>query len=156
MDNRSADTKTKLKSLFEPRSIAFLGASSDPRKWGFRILANIINGGFQGKIYPVNPKKDKILGLKVYESVSHIPETPDMAVIVVPPPGVPQLVRECINKGIKAGVVITAGFAEIGKEGERLQKEIAEVAQGGEIILVGPNSNGIETVMISLLTRGKK
>ena len=123
--------------------MAFLGASSDPTKWGFRILANLVNGGFQGKIYPVNPKKREILGLKVYGSVGDIPETPDLAVIVVPPPRVPGIVKECVNKGIKAGVVITAGFAEIGENGERLQREIVEIGRNGGMILVGPNSNGI-------------
>jgi len=137
------DIKRNFKLLFEPRSVAFLGASRDPRKWGFRILANIIIGKFEGKIYPVNPKKGEILGLKVYGSVGDIPETPDLAVIVVPPTSVVGAVKECVNKGIKAGVIITAGFAEIGKEGERVQQEIVETARSGGMILVGPNSFGI-------------
>lgn len=137
------DIKRNFKLLFEPRSIAFLGASRDPQKWGFRILGNLMMGGFQGRVYPVNPKKGEVLGLKVYGSVGDIPETPDLAVIVVPPTSVVDAVKECINKGIKAGVVITAGFAEIGKEGEKVQQEIVETAHGGGMILVGPNSFGI-------------
>ncbi len=129
--------------MFEPRSIAFLGASADPKKWGYRILFNLKFGGFQGRIYPVNPTRDEIMGLKVYRSVSDIPETPDLAVIVVPPPKVPGLIKECATKGIKAGVVITAGFAEVGTEGEMLQREIAEIALKGGMRFVGPNSNGI-------------
>jgi acyl-CoA synthetase (NDP forming) len=129
--------------MFEPRSVAFLGASNDPRKWGYRILFNIKFGGFQGRIYPVNPTKDEIMGLKVYRNVGDIPETPDLAVIVVPPPSVPPLMKECVIKGIKAGVVITAGFAEVSTEGEGLQREIVEVARSGGMRFVGPNSNGI-------------
>jgi len=143
LDNKPADTITKFKRLFEPRSVAFLGASSDPIKWGFRILANLVDGGFQGRVYPVNPGKGEILGLKVYESVGDIPETPDLAVIVVPPPSVPRVLKECVDKGIQAGVVVTAGFAEIGEEGERLQQEIVDIGHSGGMILVGPNSFGI-------------
>ncbi len=89
-------------------------------KWGFRIFANIVNGGFQGRLYPINPTKQEILGLKVYKSVGEIPEIPDLAVIVIPPPGVPAVLKECADKGIKAVVVITAGFAEVDREGEKL------------------------------------
>ena len=143
MEHESTDIKGKFKLLFEPRSIAFLGASRDPQKWGFRILANIRTGKFEGKIYPVNPKGGEILGLKVYGSVGEIPETPDLAVIVVPPTSVVDAIKECTNKGIQAGVVITAGFAEIGKEGAKIQHDMVKAAQSGGMILVGPNSFGI-------------
>ncbi len=123
--------------------MALLGASADPRKWGYRILFNLKYGGFQGRIYPVNPTKDEIMGLRVYRSVGDIPETPDLAVIVVPPPSVPPLIKDCVAKGIKASVVITAGFAEVSTEGERLQREIVEIARNGTMRFVGPNSNGI-------------
>lgn len=143
MEHESTDIKGKFKLLFEPRSLAFLGASRDPQKWGFRILANIRIGKFEGKIYPVNPKGGEILGLKVYGSVGEIPETPDLAVIVVPPTSVVDAIKECTNKGIQAGVVITAGFAEIGKEGAKIQHDMVKAAQSGGMILVGPNSFGI-------------
>ena len=143
MNYTPADIATNSRLLFEPRSVAFLGASSNQGKWGFRILANLVYGGFQGKIYPVNPKKEEILGLKVYGNIGEVPETPDLAVIVVPPPSVPGVLKECISKGIKAGVVITAGFAEIGEEGEKLQQEIVDIGRKGGMILVGPNSFGI-------------
>lgn len=143
MDNKPSDITAKFKLLFDPRSVAFLGASDDPGKWGYRVLANLIAGGFQGNIYPVNPKKEEILGLKVYRSVGDIPEIPDLAVIVVPPPSVAGVVKECVAKRMKAGVVITAGFAEIGGEGERLEREIIEVASSGGMALIGPNSFGI-------------
>lgn len=142
-DRNSPDLTVNFKALFYPKSIAFLGASSDPIKWGFRILENIVGGGYQGKIYPINPKGGEILGLKVYTQVADIPKIPDFAVFVVPPPSVPGAVKECINKGIKAGVVITAGFAEIGEDGVKLQQEAVQIARSGGMILVGPNSMGI-------------
>jgi acyl-CoA synthetase (NDP forming) len=143
LDNTSIEIVTKLKLLFEPRSIAFLGASSNPGKWGFRILSNLVSGGFQGRIYPVNPNKGEILGVKVYGSVEDIPETPDLAVIVVSASSVATVVKDCVTKGIKAGLVITAGFAEVGTEGEKLQREFVEVAREAGMRLAGPNSNGV-------------
>lgn len=131
----------KLKLLFEPRSVAFIGASNDPEKWGYRILANLIDGGYQGKIYPVNPRRGEILGWQVYATVADIPETPDMAVIVVPPQHVAGAVRECVGKGTQAGIVITAGFAETGDE--KLEQEFVDIARKGGMVLVGPNSQGI-------------
>src|SRR3990172_8448608 len=95
----------RLEGLFRPRSIAFIGASNAPRKWGYLVLANLINGGFPGAIYPVNPKEPEVQGIKAYESVAQIPEVPALAVIVVPPPGVPGVIDECVAKGVRAGVV---------------------------------------------------
>ncbi len=133
----------KLESLFNARSVAFIGASNDPAKWGFLTLKHIIDGGFQGTIFPVNPRESEILGLRVYPTITDLPETPDLAVIIVPPPAVPGVIKECAAKGIKAGIIITAGFAELGGEGSRLQKEIVEIARKGGMAFVGPNCNGI-------------
>lgn len=130
-------------SFFEPRSIAFLGASNDKRKWGFRVLHHLVTGGYQGKIYPVNPKGEPIEGINVYKTVKDIPEVPDMAVIVVPIPGMFQAIRNCGQKGIKAGVVITAGFAEVGREGALLQEQMLETAKASGMRLIGPNCFGI-------------
>jgi len=136
-------TGEKFHALFNARSIALLGASKDLRKWGFTMLNNLINGGFKGRIYPVNPKEDEILGLKVYKSIADIPEIPELAVIVVPPTNVVQVVKECVKGGVRAGIVITAGFAELGERGARLEQELTEVARSGGMVLVGPNCNGI-------------
>ena len=143
MNNETSDLIAKLKLVFEPSSIAFLGATNNPFKWGFRIFANIVNGGFQGKLYPINPTKQEILGRKVYKTVGEIPEIPDLAVIVIPPPGVPAVLRECADKGIKAVVVITAGFAEVDRQGEKLQQEMVEIAQRVGVRFIGPNTDGI-------------
>ena len=143
MNNETSDLIAKLKLIFEPRSIAFLGATNNPFKWGFRIFANIVNGGFQGRLYPINPTKQEILGRKVYKTVGEIPEIPDLAVIVIPPPGVPAVLRECADKGIKAVVVITAGFAEVDREGEKRQQEMADIAHRAGLRFIGPNTDGI-------------
>ena len=105
----------RLEPLFNPRSVALVGASNDPGKWGFIVLFNLINGRFPGKVYAVNPRQKEILGLQVYHSVAELPETPDLAVIVVPPSSILQVIQDCLDKGIRAGVVITAGFAEVGE-----------------------------------------
>jgi acyl-CoA synthetase (NDP forming) len=137
------EMRERLRMLFHPRSIAFIGASNRPGKWGFIILANLINGGFKGAIYPINPSESQVQGLQAYRKIGDLPEVPDLAVIVVPPPVVPPVIGECVDKGIRAGVVITAGFGEVGSAGERLQREMLERARAGGMILVGPNCNGI-------------
>jgi len=143
LNNEISDLTAKLKLIFEPRSIAFLGATSNPMKWGFRIFANIVFGGYQGRLYPINPTKEEIMGKQVYRSVAELPEVPDLAVIVIPPPGVPKVLQECADKGIKAVVVITAGFAEVDRAGEGLQAEMAEIARHTGLRFIGPNTDGI-------------
>ncbi len=141
---------TEFNRFFEPASVAFLGASSDARKWGFRILFNIITGGFAGKLYPVNPRGGRINDLDVYRNVAEIPEVPDMAVIVVPPGGILQAVRECGQKGIRAVVVITAGFAEVSVDGAALQKELVDLAHSFGMRLIGPNCFGLMSTPVKL------
>jgi len=129
--------------FFSPGSLVFLGASADPGKWGYRILSNILMGGYQGKIYPVNPKGGEILGLPVYASVASVPGTPDLAIIVVPPTGIVEAIQDCVDRGVKSGVVITAGFAETGRRGANLQQRMLETARKGGMRLIGPNCFGI-------------
>jgi acyl-CoA synthetase (NDP forming) len=136
-------TKEPLAPLFSARSIAFIGASKDPSKWGFLVLKHLLDGGFPGRVYPINPKEQKILNLKVYRTLKDLPETPDLAVIIVPPPAVPGAIQECLAKGTKAAIIITAGFAETGRDGARLQEEIVDLARKGGMGFVGPNCNGI-------------
>lgn len=133
----------RLGILFNPRSLALIGASNDPLKWGYRILKNIKLGGFEGEIYPVNHREKEILGFKAYENVSAIPQVPDLVVIVVPTSAVKTALQDCIAKGIKVGVVITAGFSEIGDEGKRLENEMLEIAAEGDFTIIGPNGNGV-------------
>lgn len=137
------DLQSRFQPLFDPKSIAFIGASDNPIKWGCIVLKNLIKGGYQGKIFPVNPKEKKIQGIPAYARVRDIPQKPDLAVIVIPPPAVPQAISDCIEKGVRAGVIITAGFAEVGGDGEKFQNQMVEKARKGNMILVGPNCNGI-------------
>jgi len=131
-------------TLLSPRSVAVIGASTQPGKVGHDILNNLVTEEYKGKIYPVNPKADKILGVKAYASVRDIPGEVDLAVIVIPAPLVPGALRECGEKGIKNAVVISAGFKEVHTpEGTALEEEVATVCREHGIALVGPNCLGI-------------
>ncbi len=127
--------------LFYARSVAVVGASTSPGKLGYEILANIINGGYDGAIYPVNPKADEILGLPVFQSVSDIPAGLDLVVVVVPAPAVPGVLRQAASKGAGAAIVISGGFREAGRED--LEHELRAVIEDTGMRLVGPNCQGI-------------
>lgn len=140
----------QLDYIFKPKSIAVIGASNTPGKWGYRMVSNPLNTGFRGPVYPVNPNEKNVCGLNSYANVQDIPNQVDMAVIVVPAKAVPRAMADCAAKGIKGVVMITAGFAEIGKEGKALQDEVVRVAQQGGIRFVGPNGMGIWTSAVNL------
>jgi acyl-CoA synthetase (NDP forming) len=130
-------------SLFEPRAIAFIGASTNPAKWGFNILHHLIRGGYTGNIYPINPQGGTWFGRPLYKSLAEVPRPVDLAIIVVPKEMVPDTLRECIAAGIPAAVVITAGFGETGAEGKALEQKVVSVAREGGIRFVGPNTMGV-------------
>lgn len=129
--------------LFKARSVALIGASGNPAKWGYIMLKNLIHGGFTGSIYPINPDAEELLGKKVYKTLEEVPQPPDLAVIAVPPQSALAAVQACTKKGIKAAVCITAGFAELGEAGKSLQDEMVKAARAGGMVMVGPNCNGI-------------
>jgi len=120
-----------------------VGASDDASKHGHRLLKNLIGGGYEGRIYPVNPNAQTVLGLKSYASLGAIPERIDLAVIVIPASLVLDTVREAIDAGVGALVIITAGFGETGENGRRIQAEIAELCNRANTPMVGPNCMGI-------------
>lgn len=132
-----------LLKFFSPESIAVIGASREPEKLGAQILNNIISGNFKGKIYPVNPKANEIAGLKCYPDVLSIPDVCDLAVVVVPAGVVSTVIEDCGKKGIKAIVVISAGFKETGKEGEIKERQLVETARKYGCRIIGPNCLGI-------------
>ncbi|MCX8171820.1 MAG: CoA-binding protein, partial [Candidatus Bathyarchaeota archaeon] len=136
----------KLDMFFNPRAIAVIGASRDPSKIGHGILRNLIEGGFSGAIYPVNPNADEILGLKCYKSVRDTPGEVDLAVIVVPAKIVPLVLEDCGAKGVRGVVVISAGFGETGREGAQLEREIANICRRYGMRMQGPNCLGIISV----------
>jgi acyl-CoA synthetase (NDP forming) len=131
------------KALFEPESIAFIGASRDIFKWGFNILHHIIRCDYQGRLYPVNPQGGEWFGRKVYKNISDIDDKIDLAVIVVKDTLVPLTLTQCSGKKIPAAIVITAGFSETGEKGAALEKEVVKIARSGGIRLVGPNTMGV-------------
>jgi acyl-CoA synthetase (NDP forming) len=133
----------ELDCIFKPRSIAVIGASDTFRKWGYLMVERPLKTGFKGAIYPINPRKDKILSLPTFPSVAAVPGAIDLAVLTTPAATISGLLRECIEKGIKGAVVISAGFAEVGEEGKKFEREIVEIARSGGIRLVGPNCMGI-------------
>jgi len=129
--------------LFQPRSVAVIGASKSEEKVGHAVMRNLIASGFPGSIYPINPREEEILGRRVYRSVKDLPETPDVAVICVPAHITPAVARECGEAGIPYLVTITAGFKEIGPEGLRREQELVEIAATYGMKLVGPNCLGL-------------
>ncbi len=132
-----------LQAFFHPKSIAVIGASDSPAKIGNVILKNLRDGGFPGVLYPINPKSERILDLPCFKNIKDIPDPVDMAVVIVPARFVPQTIKDCGEKGVKAAVVITGGFSEAGPEGEKLQEEMAKVAREYGVRLIGPNCQGV-------------
>jgi acyl-CoA synthetase (NDP forming) len=134
-----------LDALFQPRSVALIGASGTPGKLGYDILYNLIQAGFKGPIYPINPKADELLGLPVFKDIGSAPSPPELAVIVIPSKMVVGAIEECGKAGVKAAVVVTGGFAEAGEEGETMQLELARAANHYGVRVVGPNCQGINS-----------
>lgn len=136
----------KLEPFFRPQCVAVIGASADTTKLGHAVLDNLVNGGFLAegrKVVPINPKGGEILGLPVYASVHDVPFPIDLAVIVIPYPYVPEALEMCGEKGIPAGIVISAGFREAGMEGLEREQELVKIAQQFNIRLIGPNCLGV-------------
>jgi acetyl coenzyme A synthetase (ADP forming)-like protein len=132
-----------LEKFFNPKSVAIVGASTQKTKVGYDILLNMIQAGFPGKIFPVNNKADSIEGLKCYPDLPSIGEVPDLVVIVIPAPAVPAIMLQCGKLGVKAVIIITAGFKEVGKEGLALEQRITQTASQYGIRVIGPNCLGI-------------
>lgn len=134
---------SQLDGILRPKSVAVIGASTSPDKLGHEILKNILDGGYQGAVYPINPKADTILDLPCHTNVKELQEPPDLAVLIIPARFVPQAIQDCGEKGVKGAVIITGGFAEAGAEGEELQQQTTEVARKFGVRLIGPNCQGV-------------
>jgi acetyl coenzyme A synthetase (ADP forming)-like protein len=139
-----------LDTFFAPRSVAIVGASRDAGKLGYDVLYNVKEGGFTGKIYPINPKADEILDLKAYPSVLDVPDPIDLAVIVIPARFVAAALEECGQKQIPSVVIITAGFREAGREGLEQELELLKIARKYNIRLIGPNCLGVINTNMNL------
>lgn len=129
-----------LRKFFEPDSVAIVGASNNPSRINYNLAANPVNLGFKGRIYPVNPNEEEIVGLKAYPSVKHIDETVDLAVIGVSHSLTLQILRDCAEKGIKRVTIIAGGFSETGEEGKKVQEEMAQLIKDNGIRAIGPNA----------------
>jgi acetyltransferase len=134
-----------LKEFFEPKSVAVIGASTNPKKLGYSVLNNLVDGGYaaKGTIFPINLTAKEILGLTAYPTVLDVPGSIDLAVIVIPYTYVPDALRTCGEKGIPAVIVISAGFREAGKDGLERELELIEIAKQYGIRLIGPNCLGV-------------
>jgi acetyltransferase len=141
---------SQLDPLFNPRSIAVIGATNNMIKWGGFTLSGIIMGGFKQKIYPISLKESKVQGLKAYKHVTEIPDEIDLAIFAIPAPSIASMMEECVDKRVKSSIIISAGLKEIGKEGEELEKKIIGIAKKGNMRVVGPNCMGIYSASSNL------
>jgi acyl-CoA synthetase (NDP forming) len=139
---RAVEVGRGMDALFSPRSIAIFGASDDVTKIGGRPLQFLLKYGYAGGIYPINRKGGLVQSLPAYAGVDDVPEVPELAVVAVPPAGVLDAVRGCARRGVKAAVILSAGFSEMGDEGRQLQEQIGEVARAAGMRVVGPNCLG--------------
>jgi acetyltransferase len=132
-----------LDPLFHPHTVAVIGAKDDSGSVARTIMVNLLSGSFQGQIYPINPKRNQVLGLKAYSSVASVPEKIDLAIIVTPAPTVPKIVAECVEAHVKSAIIISAGFKELGESGHQLEEEILRYARHGKMPIIGPNCLGV-------------
>jgi acetyl-CoA synthetase (ADP-forming) len=140
-----------LDAIFNPKSVAVIGASDNPGKLGSHVMRSLTEGRYPGRIYPVNPGKNEILEIKAYPSLFEVPDGVDLSVIVLPAEQVPKIIIECQEKNVKGIIVITAGFKEIeDKRGETLQREIMELADRAGIKIIGPNTFGVVNLHLPL------
>ncbi len=132
-----------LKKLLDASSVAIIGASKNPTKRGFQAIRTLQDEGYDGEIYPVNPKEDYILGLKCFESITAIDQPVDLALITTPARTIPSLLEECGAKGVAGAVIIAGGFRELGGKGKELEAKMVETAKANKVRLIGPNTSGI-------------
>jgi len=134
----------KLDRLFKPQRIALIGITSNPNSVGGKVLANLVEGGFRGVVYPVNPEQEAVLGIQCYPDVHQLPKTPDLGILCAPAPAVPELVRQCGKAGILGIIILSAGFKESGSEGRKLEEQVRALASEFDgMRIIGPNCLGI-------------
>src|SRR5574337_263548 len=142
----SATTEAPRRDLdvfMKPKAVAVIGATEKAGAAGRTVLWNLISSPFGGAVYPVNPKRSSILGIKAYPSLEHIPDQVDLAVVVTPAVTVPGVIHECADLGVKGAIVISAGFKEAGARGVEVEKQVLAEARRGNMCIVGPNCLGV-------------
>jgi len=138
-----AGDRSPLHDFLAPGSIAIVGASADPTKRGYKAMVGLVKDGYKGRIYPINPRADMILGVRAWPSLAEVPEPVDLALICTPASTVPALIAECGRIGVKGAIVLAAGFRETGPEGAELERQMMEAARAGGVRVIGPNTSGM-------------
>ncbi|MGA2590879.1 MAG: CoA-binding protein, partial [Bryobacteraceae bacterium] len=129
--------------FFAPKSVAVIGATENAGSVGRTILWNLVSNPFGGTVFPINPKRPSVLGVKAYKHISEVSEPVDLAVIVTPAATVPGIIHDCVEEGVRAAIVISAGFKEIGPAGAELERQILVEARRGNTRIIGPNCLGV-------------
>ena len=137
------DQRQALRAIFAPRSVAVVGATEKGGSVGRTVTWNLIAHPFGGPVFPVNPHRASVLGIKAYPDLASLPEPVDLAVIVTPAASVPGVVAECVRTGVKGAIVISAGFKETGAEGAALERQVLAEARRGRLRIIGPNCLGV-------------
>ena len=132
-----------LDTMLAPKSVALIGATDKEGSVGRTLMENLTDKAFQGKLYPVNPKRDAVMGVPAYPSIGKIPEPVDLAIICTPAASVPRVISDCAEAGIKGAIIISAGFKEIGAEGVELERQVLERARQAKMRIIGPNCLGV-------------
>ena len=135
--------RSPLHDILAPSGIAVVGASADPTKRGYKAMVGLINGGYQGHIYPINPKADHILGVQAWPSLTEMPGCPELALLCTPAATVPALIAECGRRGVKGAVILASGFGETGEEGAALEAQMMDIARAHGVRIIGPNTSGM-------------
>jgi len=143
---------SSLTPFFYPAGVAVIGASSNPRKLSFGIMRNLVNSTYTGGVYPVNPGADEILGRTSYVDISAVPDPVDLAVIVLPVSAIPETLEACGRRGVKAVIVISGGFKEVGVEGEQIEAQCLEIIRRYGMRMIGPNCVGLVNLHSGLNT----
>ena len=131
-----------LDKLFDPRSIAVIGASSKKGSVGYILLRNLIGAEYDGVVFPVNPTASSVQGIQTYASIGQVPRKVDLAVVAVPAPSVPEVIHQCGEAGVAGAVIVSSGFKEIGPTGKRLEDQVLGIAHSYGLRIVGPNCLG--------------
>jgi acetyltransferase len=143
MELKGTFRRHQLDAIFAPRNVAVIGATEKEDSVGRTLLWNLISNPFGGTVFPVNPKRNNVMGIRSYPSIGDVPDQVDLAVIVTPAPTVPGVIEECVAAGAKGAIIISAGFKEIGPEGAKLEKEILATARDARMRIIGPNCLGV-------------
>jgi acetyltransferase len=136
--------------FFSPKTVAVIGATETANTVGRTILWNLVSNPFGGTVFPINPKRPSVLGVKAYKHISEVPEQVDLAVIVTPAASVPGIIHDCGEEGVKAAIVISAGFKEIGAEGTELERQVLLEARRANMRIIGPNCLGVMSPLTGL------